>query len=33
MFLVQKWLVFEVFFRQHRPENVCDYILERKNAF
>ena len=34
MFLVQKWLVFEVFFLGNiGQENVSDYILERKNAF
>ena len=34
MFLVQKWLVFEVFFLGNIvEENVSDYILYRKNAF
>ena len=34
MFLVQKWLVFQLFFLGNiGQENVSDYILERKNSF
>ena len=34
MVLVQKWPFFNLFFfRQYRPENIVNDILERKNAF
>ena len=34
MVLVQKWIFFQVFFRQYKPEKKMFYdILQQKNAF